>query len=242
MENLDFTNYDRITDTIMYLSDDVWLNFTVALSRKNKNGDRVFYHSETLYGSDKYGTKLRSIKRSMNFYFVLDVKPDFNAGMILRPQDVEILSRLIESKILPWYFGNDNEVAFQIIGDNLVLRSFEPVTYVQNSIYGDKYLSFEPIVATENDLEIRGCRVSISTGYSFVLTIDKFMGFYSLIKNTDMYVVATSLATYAKVPPYGINTYNMQGLGAMPPSSMNKWNGFNSNSFLENSKSKKEGE
>jgi hypothetical protein len=192
-----------------------------------------------MYGSDKYGAKLRSIKRTMNFYFVLDVRSDFNAGIILRAQDVELLTRIIESKVFPWYFGNAKEVSFQIISDQLILTDYQPVVYTQNGIYGVRYISFEPVVLSENDQDCRGVRISLSTGHSAEITIDKFMGFYHLLK-TDMYVAATSLATYAKVPPYGINNYNMQGLGAPPPSSANSWSKFNSNAFLENTKSKRE--
>ena len=240
--NIDFTEYDRITDTLMYLNDDVTLNFTVALSRKSKNGDRLFYHYESIYGSDKYGGSLRSIKRSMSFYFVLDVKSNFNHGFILRPQDVEILNRLITSKVLPWYFGNEKEAAFQIIGDKLVLTDFQPAVYTQATQFETKYLSFEPIVVIENEQECRGVRLIMSSGHIIELTIDKFMGFYHLL-HTDMYSVASTMTTYAKVPPYAVNSHKLQGLGAPPPSSMNGWNGFNnSNSFLNNSKSKREGE
>lgn len=242
MENIDFTEYDRITDTLMYLDDNICLNFTLALSRKNRNGDRSFYHFESIYGSDKYGGSLRSIKRSMNFYFVLDVRPDFNAGIILRPQDVEILTRVIDSKVLPWYFGTEQEAAFQIISDNLILTDYQPVSFTQAGLYDTKFITFEPVVLTEGNLDCRGCRISLSTGYAAEITIDKFMGFYHLL-HSDMYSIAANMATYAKVPPYGINNHNMRGLGAKPPASRNEWTGFNnSNAFLNNTKSKREGE
>jgi hypothetical protein len=60
--SIDFTEYDRITDTLMWLADNITLNFTVGLSKKAKSGERAFYHYETRYGSDKYGSPLRSIK------------------------------------------------------------------------------------------------------------------------------------------------------------------------------------
>lgn len=242
MENIDFTEYDRITDTLMYLSDDIALNFSVALSRKGRNGDRIFYHYESVYGSDKYGGKLRSIKRTMNFYFVLDVRSDFNGGFLLRPQDVEILTRLISAKVLPWYFGNDQEVAFQIIADKLVLRDYQPATYFQATKYDNKSIMFEPVVVVENDLECRGVRISLSSGHAAELSIDKFMGFYHLIACTDMSTLAATMCNYVKIEPYGVNTFTSQGLGATPPSSLNNWSNFNSNSFLNNSKSKREGE
>lgn len=241
MESIDFTEYDRITDTLLYFNDDCVLNFTVALSRKSRTGERIFYHYESMYGSDKYGGKLRSIKRYMNFYFVIDIKSDFNKGFIIRPQDAEMLTRLIEAKVLPWYFGNQNQVAFQIINDKLALTSYEPVIYTQAGLYDTKYLSFEPVVLSENDLDIRGVRMDLSTGYSFTITIDKFMGFFRLL-NSDMYTAATGLLTYAKSEPYGINSHTLQGLGAPPPSSAGSWNNlsFNNNSFLNNSKSKRD--
>lgn len=239
MENINYTEYDRITDTIMFLSDDIVLNFSVALSRKNRNGDRIFYHYETVYGSDNYGNSLRSIKRSMNFYFILDIKSDFNAGTILRPQDVEILSRLISSKVLPWYFGNDQEVAFQIISNKLVLSDYQPVSYIQATKYDNKIITFEPVVVVENELECRGIRISLQSGHSAELSIDKFMGFFHLITYTDMYTLAATMCNYVKSGPYGINPYINQGLGAQPPTTLNS---FRTNSFLNNAKSNKEGE
>ena len=236
--NIDYTEYDRITDTLMFLDDNLCLNFSVALSRKTKNGDRYFYHYESMYGSDKYGGKLRSIKRSMNFYFVLDVRNDFNSGIILRPQDVEILKRLIESKIFPWYYGNDQETAFQIIADNLVLTNYQPVIFTQAGLYDTKYIQFEPVVITERDQDCRGVRMILSTGYSCEFSIDKFMGFFHLI-NSDMYAIAATMCTYTKVAPYGVNSHESTGLGAKPPSSVNNWSGFNSNAFLDNVKSNK---
>ena len=244
METIDYTEYDRITDTLMYLSDDISVNFSLALSRKGRNGERLFYHFETMYGSDKFGSAQRSIKRNMNFYFVIDVKSNFNAGFIIRLQDREMLVRLIESKVLPWYFGNESQQAFKIVADKLVLTDFQPVIYTQAGLYDTKFLAFEPVVYIENELEVRGVRISLSTGYNVSISIDKFMGFLSLLKS-DMYAIAATMATYAKCEPYGINQFKIQGLGARPPASVNEnWNsrGFNSNSFLENSKSKREGE
>jgi hypothetical protein len=244
METIDYSEYDRITDTLMYLSDDIAVNFTLALSRKSRNGERLFYHYESMYGSDKFGSSQRSIKRNMNFYFVIDIRSNFNAGFIIRLQDKEMIVRLIESKVLPWYFGNAAEQAFQIIGDKISLTDYQPVIYTQAGLYDTKLLSFEPVVYIENELECRGIRLSLSTGYSVSISIDKFMGFYSLLKS-DMYAIAASMATYAKTQPYGINSHNMSGLGAKPPTLLNenwKSKGFNSNSFLDNVKSKREGE
>ena len=36
MRNDDFESYDRITDTLMYLNNDITLNFTVTFAKKNR--------------------------------------------------------------------------------------------------------------------------------------------------------------------------------------------------------------
>ena len=94
MNNVDFTEYNRITDILMYLSNVLTLNFTVALSKKTKFGGRQFFQYEVEYGSDdNSNSSLRSIKRNMNFYFTIENREVFASGMMLRPQDIEIIIR-----------------------------------------------------------------------------------------------------------------------------------------------------
>ena len=255
MNNIDYTEYDRITDTLMWLSDNISLNFTVGLSRKTKTGERAFYHYETKYGSDKYGTPLRSIKRQISYAFTIDCKDDFLAGMMLRPQDVELIVRIIDKKVFPWYFGDNKQLAFKVIDDKLVLKEFTPVPFVQDS----KWLSFQPAIYVDpyTELESRGIRMELYSGYSWIMPIDKFMGFFHIISTSDMYGIACNMCNYVKMQPYGVNVYSNQGLGASPNGSnstvdeawknitmnMNNNNqGFGSNAFLNNSNSRKKGE
>ena len=142
MRNDDFESYDRITDTLMYLNNDITLNFTVTFAKKNRVGGRQFYHYETEYEASKYSARVRSIKRNMTYFFVIDNKQDFGNGFILRPMDVEMLNSIIETQILPWYF-DANKRAFQMIDDKLVLGQYEPVIYAQSQT---KYLRFDPVV------------------------------------------------------------------------------------------------
>lgn len=237
--NIDYTEYERITDVLMWLSDNVTLNFTVSFSRKGKSGERIHYHSEYVYGSDKFGGDLRSIKRNMNYAFVIDVKTDFVAGMMLRPQDVELLCRLIDAKVLPWILMS---TAFAIKDDQLILTQFEPVIYSTEN----KSLTFEPAIFIDDrsELESRGIKMTLLSGDSWVLSADQFMGFYNILCRTDMYAVAAAMCNYVKSAPYGVNAFVNKGLGAQPvnpPSGNNARQGFfNGNKFLDNAKSKDE--
>ena len=70
MNSIKFTDYDRITDTLMWLSDNTVLNFVTILNKKNKFGERKFFQYETMYGEDKSTNKpLRSIKRNMELAY-----------------------------------------------------------------------------------------------------------------------------------------------------------------------------
>lgn len=252
MSSIDFTDYERISDILMYFSDKITLNFVVTLAKKSMTGDRMFFSYETKYSSEKYNYSsmpqggVRSIKRNMNFYFTIDNKDVFANSIILRPQDAEMLLMIIEKQIFPWYYGNPKEQAFRLIKDKLVLGEYVPVQYVQSST---KYIIFEPVVYSfENGEFTHGVRMNLSGNDVVDMELDKFMGFVRLLK-TDMYATACAMVNYVKIPPYGINTFEMpKGLGASrnPNINMEDWNPNNSrsnnsrkNSFLDNIKSKK---
>jgi hypothetical protein len=176
----------------------------------------------------------------MNYAFVIDVRTDFVAGMMLRPQDVELLTRLIDAKVLPWILMS---TAFAVKDGQLILTQFEPVIYAQET----KSLTFEPAIFVDprSELETRGIKMSLLSGDSWILSADQFMGFYNILTRTDMYAVAAAMCNYVKIQPYGINAFVNKGLGAQPmnPSSgdSSKRNGFfNNNKFLDNAKSKNE--
>lgn len=246
--DIDFTQYERVQDTLMYLTDRVTLSFVLALSKKTMNGQRSFFHYETQYNSDSYGTQLRSIKRNMSYYFLISNKDIFGSGIVMRPQDVEIIIMLIQQKVLPWFFGTQEQHAFQIVNDTLALKEFTPVVYTQSE---NRFIGFEPIVYKYENSEqyAEGINLLFCEGESCPMTLDKFMGLFNILKS-DMYAIACNLATYAKTPPYGVNVYKPVGLGASPNHQRNDsgWNnpnaykGFGTNSFLDNIESKKKGD
>lgn len=249
---IQFTDYDRITDILMYLSNNITLNFNVVLSRKDKTGKRSFFHYETEYPSKYLGVNTgRGIKRNMNFYFTLDNKNDFANGFILRPQDVMLLNMLIEKQVLPWFFDPIKRI-FSITkdGERLIIKGeFEPINYTQSEY---KYISFVPIIYTYEDGTFKeGIRIYLNSQSEFAdLDIDRFMGLVYILRNTDMYSVASSMLSYVKQSPHGTNIYSMIGLGGgyvqdtwqdsediTNDSNVN--NKGNGNNFLKNAKKRK---
>lgn len=232
--NIDFTDYTRITDVLLYLNDIISLNFTVVLSKNDKFGARKFFSFETEYNKDGLGNPMRSIKRTMSYYFVIDNREVFANGMIFRPQDVEYLNRIIELQILPWYFGDKKNNAFQIVDKTLVLKEFNPVTYTQSD---SKYIIFEPkVIAFENGLYTQGIKLQLGSGDIIEMELDRFMGMVNVLKS-DMYAVASSMINYVKIPPYGINEYKMVGLGSgkvKDNTQIPNYSGRGAASFLDN--------
>ena len=221
-----FTDYDRVADTLLYLSDIFTLDFVTVLSTKDKTGGRAFFHSETEYDSQKYNSssKVKSIRRKPTFYFVINNKQSFDGSFVLRPQDVQLITMLIEQQIFPWYFDHSKRI-FKIVEDKLVITGkFNPVKYVRNEY---QYLVFTPCIYSFEDNTFKeGIRMQVSNSDYVDMEIDKFMGLYYILKNTDMYAVACSMVTYAKVPPYDVNVWKRVGLaGAYNSSQDDKiWN------------------
>ena len=71
---MEYSDYDRISDTLMFFNDSTVLEFVVALSSKDRNGNRIFFHSECDYNTNKFNgvDKGHSIKRRMTFYFAIN--------------------------------------------------------------------------------------------------------------------------------------------------------------------------
>jgi hypothetical protein len=221
----------------MYLNDTYTLNFIVSLASKNpKTRVRRFFQFETSsVGED--GNTYHSIKRSMNFYFVIQNREVFDSSFLIRPNDAELLGRIIESKVLPWFIGNKKESAFQIVNNQLALKEYTPVYYTQSEY---KYIIFTPIVYPfEDGSYSQGVCLELSSGDKINMLAETLITFYRFLK-TDMYAVASSMVNYVKIPPYGINEYKApQGLGYKPTeSTKNIEQSYfgNSNSFLSNAK------
>ena len=249
--HIDFTDYDRVVDNIFYFTQNISMSFTVVMSRKNQsNNHRMFFQYETEYSSKYSDTNIgRSIKRNINYYYTIDNKNDFANGFILRPQDVELMCMVIGNQIMPWLIGNKRIFGITKDKSRLIIKGeFSPVIYAQSEY---KYLKFVPIVVTFEDGTYKeGIRMYLNSDSEFAdMDLDKFLGLYHILRTTDMYAVACSMLNYAKMPPYGVNTFRMSGLGGGYVN--NDWdnsddiselknNKGKGNSFLDNAKAKKE--
>ena len=204
---MNFVDYDRISDLLMFFDQNTTLEFIVTMSSKDKNGNRVFFHSEWDYNSNKYigVDKGHSIKRRMTFYYAINDKRAMDRSFIIRPEDAMTLSMIIESQILPWYFDPKRKIFSIIDGQLKITGRYQDIFFAKNEY---SYLRFQPCVYTfEDNTYKEGIRMYVSSENVFVdMEIDKFLGLYYYLSRTDMYSVACSMVSYAKTQPYDINT------------------------------------
>lgn len=212
---MEFQDYDRIADTLLFFDNNTILEFVVTLSSKDKNGNRIFFHTEVDYDSNKYYgiDKGHSIKRRMSFYFAINDKRAFDRSFIIRPEDAMMLNMVIKSQVLPWYFDPKKKI-FSFVDNTLkITGQFQDVLFAKTEY---AYLRLQPCIYSFEDGTFKeGIRMYVSSQEVFVdMEIDKFMGFYYLLSNTDMYSAACNLATYAKCPPYEVNKFSVGLAGA----------------------------
>ena len=252
--SINYTDFDRISDTILYLDNNHTLDFVTRLSGKDKNGYRRFYEFESQYQSNTYlGTDIgRSIKRNMSFYYMITNKTQFTGGIILKVNDVFILNTLIKNNILPLFFGS-NRIFKEKNNRLVIIGEYKPVEYIKDL---QNWIRFEPIVIEYEDGSFKeGIRMTINSNDDFIdLNIDKFLELHGCLNYQNMYLQAEAQCNYAKTAPYLANNIIVGGgLGSGGGSNSeriaeNKYglvyndNGKsnNRNNFLDNAKKKGE--
>ena len=191
-ECVSFLDYDRVSDDLMYFDRDVYLRFNVQLARKGKDGNRYHYHNEYRYQSkyDNYG-KVLTIRRHFEFYLSIDIRNEFESGVVIRAKDIMNL-RLRLKFVAKWFsdgiFKIDKKKQLHIVGNP------EPVIITN---LGGKYIKFEPaIVDFGNGTKREGVRMTLNEMRFVDITVDTFMEFVYLINSINMYEAALSIVNY----------------------------------------------
>lgn len=211
MGEITFLDYDKISDTIMYLSKTVTLNFCVSLTRRNTNTNKIVpFHSEYIYNSDYKNKKCYSIKRNFNAYFIINDYNDYNNSVMIRPQDIVFLQMLLQNNVIPWFIGSKRIFSIDSDGKIIIKGKYSPAEFPVSEY---KYISMLPIIITYEDGTLKeGIRMIINNKNNFIdMDINKFMEFYYYICNTDIYCAATNLLNYVKIGPYGMNQSDIGG-------------------------------
>lgn len=206
MEPFTFINYDRISDTLLWLAPKLSLKFSVVLTKKNNFNEEIHFHSEYKYYSNKFERNSYSISRNYDFYYVINLGDRNLNGAILRMNDVLILNMLIDNNILPWYMGPTRIFNMVENGDKMTITGkYQDVIL---PISESTYIKFSPVVIYYDDTNSykEGIRFEINSKEIFFdIPLDIFLKFVYIMKNTDMVNLAANMLNYVKTRPYQVN-------------------------------------
>lgn len=207
---LQFNDFDKITDTILFLSNDITLSICLPLNSKTKDGKVKNFHSEYKYYSSQLNKESYSIKRNIQPYFSINDLKDFKNSIMLKVNDVWMLKMLIDNRIMPWFVGQNRIFFFD---DNKRLQIKGKFDIQEFRLNDYNFMAFAPIVIRfEDGTDKEGIRFFLNNKDRYAdLNIDTFIAFYCLLTKTDLYNAGANLANYVKTQPYDCGLYNING-------------------------------
>lgn len=202
---IQYEEYDKISDEVLYLGSYLYLRMNVSLSSKNQD-QRYHFHKEYKYDSS-YGD-LRSIKRSFTYYLTLEKTDIRSSGIMIRPQDMIVVREQL-NKVSLW-FGGDT---FGLKDKKELIVRQKKKSIIINGLANQKYIQFDPVVLVyENTREqTPGVRITLGDPSIFTdISADKFFALHYTLSDFNMYLSAQLLVNYLGRPDFGTNLYTVQ--------------------------------
>ena len=201
-----FINYDKISDVILWLDKNYYLKLNVRLTRNDKNGNKIPFHSE--YKTEYNNNINYTIRRDYNVFYSIECNDRTiaeNNYTYLYPSDVYVLNMLIEKNILPWFMG-DGRVFCKDVNDKLIVK-YTDIERQYLPLPGNGFLSFYPtIVEFMDGTSKEGVNIGMNrNNITFDVTVDKFFQFAYIMSRTDMISAAIGMLNYVKSKPYLVN-------------------------------------
>lgn len=199
---IEYHDYDKISDDILYLGSKLYLRMNVSLSSKD-NHMRYHFHREFNYDSEYADDDngLVSIKRSFNYYLTFD-KIDEKKSIIIRPQDMILLQNKL-SKVTEWF---DNGT-FGVVDEQIaILKKRRPI--VVSGLVQNQYLQFEPMIIEYEDppVKIQGIQITLGDPMIYAsVNVDNFFGMVYTLSNFRMFESAQQMINYLGRPDFGTN-------------------------------------
>lgn len=213
IQPIEFEEYDRISDDVLFLSKNIVFRFSVSLSGKDKDGNRTSFHKEFQYYSKDANRSLITIKRSYDYYLSFEnfIKTEEHDKEFIRIglNEYGLLLAGLE-EVHSWFTSKQYESLFAMKNGKLIMTSTRP-EYKVVGLPFDKYIKFEPTVIQhngENDREM-GVTIYLSSEKNYAdLTLNKFMALYYVYKSFNMYQSAQEMINYIGRPENGFNLIN----------------------------------
>lgn len=205
-------NYAKISDEI-FASNNISLKMNVNLIKEIPVQDgtkrRKLFHLEFGY-KDKEGSDVYSIHRSFDYYLSIENTAKLSDGYkeFIRIGITEIDNfRLEFSKVFRW-IHDENLFVTDSNGRLYINKDIKPI-FIGGLPPKNKFIAFEPAVG-DIDNPFKAIKIVLNSQSNVILMpINKFMGFYHVIMNINLYNAAQNIVNYFGRPAYGSNLYKI---------------------------------
>lgn len=205
-------NYAKISDEI-FASNNISLKMNVNLIKEIPVQDgtkrRKLFHLEFGY-KDKEGSDVYSIHRSFDYYLSIENTAKLSDGYkeFIRIGITEIDNfRLEFSKVFRW-IHDENLFITDSNGRLYINKDIKPI-FIGGLPPKNKFIAFEPAVG-DIDNPFKAIKIVLNSQSNVILMpINKFMGFYHVIMNINLYNAAQNIVNYFGRPAYGSNLYKI---------------------------------
>lgn len=205
-------NYAKISDEI-FASNNISLKMNVNLIKEIPIQDgtkrRKLFHLEFGY-KDKEGSDVYSIHRSFDYYLSIENTAKLSDGYkeFIRIGITEIDNfRLEFSKVFRW-IHDENLFITDSNGRLYINKDIKPI-FIGGLPPKNKFIAFEPAVG-DIDNPFKAIKIVLNSQSNVILIpINKFMGFYHVIMNINLYNAAQNIVNYFGRPAYGSNLYKI---------------------------------
>lgn len=197
-------DYEKISDRIMFLSNDYMLKFNVELNRRSKDKEKENFHKE--FGYTLNGEYRININREFNSYLSIESvrRIDSNKVQIKITMNEIFYFKVKLQKAVDWFTTEQFKSLFVKKDDRIIIPvKVDPI--IAHVAYG-QYIEFEPSTAMYNNEQIIGVQVYLSSdNISFFMGINTLLSLNYFIDTFNMYQSAQLMLNYLGRPENGTN-------------------------------------
>ena len=187
-------DYEKVQDTLMYLSKEWKVCFNVVLASKDKKGNRKFFYSEYQYQS-KYidSGKVVSVKRNFRASISIEQIGNFKNSVLINRGDMPILRNVV-TQAVSW-LADSNVFGVK----EKQLRILQEV-HSQCNIGQNSAVRFEPLLMVDEFNQLQpAIRMYINDERNYLdIEAKDFYSFYELLRTFDFY--GSACAVIAGLP------------------------------------------
>ena len=197
-------DYEKVSDKIMFLSDEYLLKFNVELNRHVKNKKDNFYKE---FGYSINGEYRVNISREFIYYLSIESVKRSDAGRLqvkINLTDFYFFKMKLQ-EVVSWFISEQYKNLFAK-KDNRIIIPVKVNPIVVNVSFG-QYIEFEPSTTTLNNGEqLIGVRVFLSSdNVSFFMRVNTLLALNDFISYFNMYQSAQLMLNYLGRPENGTN-------------------------------------